>query len=278
MSGPHEAAMGGPHVRLCLAQSSTVNDNFSSCNLVWATFVATSLRKAKFTDAKLGSTTFNAIDLSVANGLGTAKHESPSFIAFDTIHESGGKIPVAFLRGCGAQDTLIEYARALISQRTQYYSAFISYSSEDDEIAKRIHSDLQANGVRVWFAPEALKIGDKFRQEIDHAIRIYDKLIVILSHNSINSSWVEKEVESAFEKERRENRIVLFPIRLDDAVMQTSQAWAADVRRARHIGDFRKWKVPDEYQKAFERLLRDLKAKKAKAGHTDRRVLHHGKP
>ena len=56
---------------------------------------------------------------------------------------------------------------------------------------------------------------------------------------------------------------VLFPIRLDSAVMDTDQAWAADIRRTRHVGDFSRWKDYDAYQKAFERLLRDLKAEDA---------------
>lgn len=47
--------------------------------------------------------------------------------------------------------------------------------------------------------------------------------------------------------------------------MRTDQAWAADIRRRRHIGDFTRWKDHDSYQKAFERLLRDLKADEAKA-------------
>ena len=42
--------------------------------------------------------------------------------------------------------------------------------------------------------------------------------------------------------------------------MKLNQAWAADIRRARHIGDFSRWKDHDVYQRAFERLLRDLKA------------------
>jgi hypothetical protein len=56
------------------------------------------------------------------------------------------------------------------------------------------------------------------------------------------------------------NKLVLFPILLYDAVMETDQAWAASLRRTRHIGDFRAWKDHDPYQKSFERLLRDLKA------------------
>ena len=71
---------------------------------------------------------------------------------------------------------------------------------------------------------------------------------------------MEKEVEAAFEKERLCGCIVLFPIRLDDGVMNTDQAWAADIRRTRHIGDFSHRKDKESYQSALERLLRDLKA------------------
>jgi hypothetical protein len=41
--------------------------------------------------------------------------------------------------------------------------------------------------------------------------------------------------------------------------MQTSQAWAATLRRTRHIGDFTTWIDPQRYQAAFDRLLHDLK-------------------
>jgi hypothetical protein len=51
---------------------------------------------------------------------------------------------------------------------------------------------------------------------------------------------------------------VLFPIRLDDAAMETDQVWTASLRRTRHIGDFRNWKNHDAFKKGFERLLRDL--------------------
>src|SRR5215813_8939701 len=50
----------------------------------------------------------------------------------------------------------------------------------------------------------------------------------------------------------------LFPIRLYNAVMETDTAWAASLRRLRHIGDFRQWKDHDAYRKGFERLMRDL--------------------
>jgi len=43
-------------------------------------------------------------------------------------------------------------------------------------------------------------------------------------------------------------------------MMKTEEAWAADIRRTRHIGDFTDWKNHDSYKKALEHLLRDLKA------------------
>lgn len=141
-----------------------------------------------------------------------------------------------------------------------YYSCFISYSHADEAFAERLYADLQDKGVPCWYAPEDLRIGDKIRPRIDESIKQFDKLLLVLSEHSIDSPWVEREVEAAFEKELKHDTIMLFPIRLDHTVLDTEQAWAADIRRTRHIGDFSQWKDHDAYQRAFERLLRDLKS------------------
>jgi hypothetical protein len=136
----------------------------------------------------------------------------------------------------------------------------------DQTFVERLYADLQSKGIRCWFAPEDLRIGDKFRQRIDESIRVHDKLLLVLSEHSISSSWVEEEVESAMERERSDNRIVLFPIRIDNSIMDTGTPWAASLRRTRHIGDFTGWKDPDNYNKSLDRLLRDLTAEYAKEG------------
>jgi hypothetical protein len=89
---------------------------------------------------------------------------------------------------------------------------------------------------------------------------MFDKVMIVLSEASVQSRWVEREVNAAREREDRENRTVLFPVRIDDTIMDAPQPWAADIRRTRHIGDFSKWKDHDAYQKALARLLRDLRA------------------
>jgi len=214
-----------------------------------------------FAGLTMHSTVFGDNDLSNVKGLESVQHIGPSTIGIDTIYKSKGNIPEAFLRGCGVPEDFIVHMKSLVAKPIEFYSCFISYSSKDDDFAQRLHADLQAQNVRCWFAPEDLKIGDKFRMRIDEAIRVHDKLLLVLSENSVRSAWVQKEVETAFEKERcQDNKPVLFPIRLDDAVMQSDQAWAADIRRTRHIGDFSRWKDHDAYQQAFQRLLRDLKA------------------
>ena len=204
-------------------------------------------------------TMFGDVDLSVAKGLESVVHLGPSTIGIDTIYRSEGKIPEAFLRGCGVPDTFIAYIGSLVGRAIEYYSCFISYSSKDQEFAERVHADLQAKGVRCWFAPEDMKIGDKIWERLDQSIRLHDKLLVILSEHSIGSAWVEDEVMTAFEEERKRHKTVLFPVRLDEAVMASGEAWAGLVRQ-RHIGDFRGWKEHEAYREGFERLMRDLKA------------------
>ena len=99
--------------------------------------------------------------------------------------------------------------------------------------------------MRCWFAPEDMKIGAKIRDTIDEAICRRDRVLRVLSEASIASDPVKDEVDKAFEEERRRGGVVLFPVRLDDTVMATKEAWAAKLRRNGNIGDFRAWKDHD---------------------------------
>lgn len=138
-----------------------------------------------------------------------------------------------------------------------FYSCFISYSSRDQDFADRLYADLTAAGVTCWYAPEDMVIGGKVRQAIDNAIRAADKLLLVLSANSVASAWVEAEAEAAFDMESTDN-LRMFPIRLDDTVLDTDTAWVNHIRRTRHIGDFRQWQDDKGYPKSLARLLRDL--------------------
>ena len=170
--------------RADLNLASFIETNLSHANLshtilLRTTFNTSHLNGAIFDHAVFSETVIINTDLSNALGLDTCYHVGHSSIDHRTLIQSG-KLPLNFLRGCGLPDTLIEYLPSLLNDPIQFYSCFISYSS-------------------------------------------------------------------------------------DDEVLKVASGWAADIRRSRHIGDFRRWKKPESYQEAFDRLLRDLKAEEKRA-------------
>jgi hypothetical protein len=254
-----EANLSGAH----LAGANLTNSVLFGANLNRSNLDNTDLSKAA-----IGTTSFGDNDLSTVIGLATVKHVSPSTIGIDTIHRSKGKIPDSFLRGCGVPDEFITYAKLLATNPVEFYSCFISYSTKDQDFADRLHADLQSKGVRCWFAPHDVQGGKKLHEQIDEAIRLHDKLLLILSPQSMQSEWVKTEIAKARKREVRDQRRVLFPIRL--APFETLRDWecfdadtgkdSAREIREYFIPDFSNWKNHDSYQEAFQRLISDLKA------------------
>ncbi len=232
--------------------------DFRGANLIGTNLSGAHPERAVVSGATFGGTVFANVRLSDVRGLDRSNHRGPSSIDYRTLQQSG-RLPLPFLRGVGLPDNWIEYLPSLTSEAIQHYSCFISYASKDQKFADRLHADLQNEGVRCWFAPHDLPIGAKTWDVIDEAIRLRDKLLLILSANSIASDWVEDEVNKGFSEERTRKQLVLFPLRIDDSVMTTTEPWAVKLRDQRNIGDFRDWKNHDGYQKGFARLLRDLK-------------------
>jgi len=127
---------------------------------------------------------------------------------------------------------------------------------------------MRAAKLRVWFAPEDMKGGKKFMEQIDQAIQVNDRLLLVLSEKSMSSEWVMTEIRRARKTELREKRQKLFPIRLCSIKKikewtcfdsDTGKDLAVEVREY-HIPDFSNWKDHDAFESAFADLLRDLKA------------------
>ena len=257
----HNANLSGANLSdTHLNRASLRHADLSGADLSDTYLGGSDLRHVKLSGARVNRTIFNNVDLSGVQNLGTIIHVGPSTIGVDTIYQSKGNIPVQFLIDAGVPKDDIPYLLSLAGKAIDFYSCFISHSSQDQAFAERLHADLQAKGVRTWYAPEDLTIGEPFLLGIDKGIRLHDKLLLVLSEHSIGSGWVQHEVLSALAKEQGKEPWVLFPVRLDDTVLQTRVPWANMIRQSRHIGDFTQWKDHDAYQKAFDRLLRDLKA------------------
>jgi len=137
--------------------------------------------------------------------------------------QSNGHIPETFLRGAGLPEQFIIYLKSLAGTALDFCSCFISYSTQDQEFADRLYADLQNNGVRCWFAPHDIQGGKTIHDQIDEAIRVYDRLLLILSEHSMKSLWVKTGIANAREKESREGRQVLFPVGL--VPYEKNRAW-----------------------------------------------------
>jgi hypothetical protein len=192
-------------------------------------------------------------------GLQAVGHLSPSSIGVDTIYLSKANIPDVFLRRAGVPERFIEYMHSLVGQTLQFYSCFISFSHHDQSFCERLYADLQANAVRVWYFPEDALMGRKVWGQIDQSIRIYDKLVVVCSKNSLQSSPVLREIERALQREDREGTDVLFPIRIDNHIFEHWQhPRKADVI-AKVVGDFSGWdKDAAKYAASFRKLMKAL--------------------
>jgi hypothetical protein len=137
-------------------------------------------------------------------------------------------------------------------------ACFISYSSADTGFVRRLISDLTAAGVRCWYAPEDLRIGDDILEGLRQAISLNDKVVLVISEASISSGWVSDEVNKTFADERSSGALKLLPIMIDDSLMSSTIGWVGKIRESRNVGDFRGWEDESIYRRQLERFLRDL--------------------
>lgn len=260
------------------------NSNLSEADLYAADLSGAHLHGADLTNARLwrtrmsgaifrivkcGGTFFGNLDLGDVAELDSIIHFAPSTVGMDTIVRSQGRLPDVFLRGCGVPEHIIKLQQTMVNGLApiQFYSCFISYSSADEEFAKRLHGQLQQERLRVWFAPEDMKGGRKIHEQIDDAIRVHDRLLLVLSEASMRSRWVKTELKKARKREQADGSRVLFPIGLVE--FGKIQEWecfdgdsgedVAAAIREYFIPDFSNWKDHDAFEKAFGRLLSDLK-------------------
>ena len=73
---------------------------------------------------------------------------------------------------------------------------FLCFASEDINLAKSIATDLQTNGIDVWWAEWCIYSGDSLRQKIDAGIANCTHFLALLTPQSINKPWVNQEMDA----------------------------------------------------------------------------------
>lgn len=215
--------------------------------------------------ADVNSWTVIASDLSGIQGSGSVVHEYPSNIDFQTLQitakallnrSSGVEDLTLFLRGCGLPEEILNVFRSWSTsayiageaskQTANFFSCFISYSHADQDFARRIHYELRQRGIQCWMDDDQVLPGDDIYDAVDNGIRLWDKVLLCCSENSLNSPWVDRELDKAFQKEEQLWRergfkvLIIIPLNLDGSLFTRSSA-KASLLKSRLAADFVGW-------------------------------------
>ena len=198
-------------------------------------------------------------------GLESCNHSGPSIIDHRTLGKSS-ELPQVFLRGCGLPDLLIDYLPTIMNQPIQYYSCFISYSHSDKVFAQRLHDQLQGKGIRCWLDEHQILPGDDIFKQVDRGIKLWDKTLLCCSEASLNSWWVNNEIITSFEKEKKlmndrgKKIITLIPLNLDGYLLDGNwKCGMASQVKSRMAADFTGWESDNnKFENQFKRLVKAL--------------------
>ena len=127
-------------------------------------------------------------------------------------------------------------------------SVFISYSHNDKSFAKKLAADLRDYGHTVWIDETILLVGDSFTKKIGDAIDSVDYVAVIISSASVDSRWVQKELDLALNREIIEGRVFVLPILLNNVELP-------GLLKGKFYADFR---LKEDYQKGLSKLIERL--------------------
>lgn len=246
---------------------SEIDDaSFDGAYLGLANFRYVEFKSNSFARAKLINTSFLGCQMNGITSLSDVEHHGPSHLDFETLLQSD-QLSAEFMLKTGIPPFLSTYLpdfRAS-AQPIMFYSCFLSHATSDKDFCDQLYSRMVESGLRVWYAPEDMKGGKQLFPQITEAIRLYDKLVIVLSENSMVSPWVAQEIQWARKREAQTKLKVLFPISI--VPFDRIRAWelfdsetatdlAAEIR-SYYIPDFSK---PEIFDRSFERLLKDLQA------------------
>jgi hypothetical protein len=88
---------------------------------------------------------------------------------------------------------------------------FISYASDDEQMARQLRAALNMEDIRVWWAPDSINAGDRFAERIATDLPLCKVFVLLWSKHAAQSPYVKRELDLA-----AGCGIAILPILLDE--------------------------------------------------------------
>jgi hypothetical protein len=120
------------------------------------------------------------------------------------------------------------------------FDVFISYASEDERLAEQIVGALQYNGLKVWYAPIAISVGERILLSIESGMRESKTGLLLISKDYIRKGWTQFEFDTLMRQYiEAGNKILPIWHQVDLNTVQQFSPGLAGVKALKTDQDFR---------------------------------------
>jgi len=259
------------------------NTDLSYAHLREANLAGADLTNTILTGVHLSSTRFLNTRIRNCTGLEFIDYQYTSFVDYGTLKYSDD-LPKEFLYQGGLNDWEISVAdlnnenlkplelaailkkiyKSHSSMSQKFYSCFISYSHDDKKFAHKLYDKLSTEGITCWLDNHQFLPGDDMLDKIHEGINSLDKVLLCCSKSSLNSYWVNTELDKALMKEQvlwedsLNKTLALIPLNIDNYIFEWNSSRKSELMK-RYIEDLVNWEeLSEKFDYAVNRLITAL--------------------
>lgn len=85
---------------------------------------------------------------------------------------------------------------------------FISYSRKDEALAEKVVASLEEAGLDAWYYEHEIVPGENWAESIARGLRESSAMVVLLTHNSLDSDLVRLDIDFALGESAYNRRLI----------------------------------------------------------------------
>ncbi len=235
--------------RLASASLRWVNlrrTNLTRAHLVEADLWGCYLEDTDFSEAWLNSTRFCGVDFSTCRGLSKVWHLGYPRVTTSVLeltaqgvadHPENLAVVKSFFLDIGIEEWMIEGFAERVALYAQFDACSIVFPTSQRHFVGRLRERLYGRGIRFWRDERAddrkTYLGVYYQGPEDPT-----RVVLCCCRASLESWWIDDEIEKVLARERREGRPVLLAINLDRSLLKGWESPHAEFVRSRLVADF----------------------------------------